>query len=376
MSSFPSSRKYTYFLLCCILSLFISSCNDQEKTPISIGFMGTLSGHSTSVGHAARDAVILAIEQLNAKGGIDGHKVELVAKDIQQNPETAKKVVEEFISLGIPVVIGPMFSSMSVAASEAANRGDILLISPTSSTTLLNDKDDNFFRLYPSSNIAAEKLADHVRDKSVKSISIIWDEENRAFTEDWKNYFVNRYVSQGGIIVQTSSYKHKKSNYTDLAKSALQKEPTAILILSNAYETAMLCQQIRRLGSTIQIFASEWSMTEDIIEMGAHSVEGIEFFHVLNTSSADKAYLDFVDAHENRFKEPPSYPAILAYEAAQVAIKGLQLGARTGSQLKQVLMQQDSIDVLQTSIRFDKYGEVQRKLYLNTVKDHQIVSVQ
>ena len=89
----------------------------------------------------------------------------------------------------------------------------------------------------------------------------------------------------------------------------------------------------------------------------------------MNASSTEKTYLDFVEAHKNRFREPPSYPATLAYEAAQVAIEGLRQGARTGSQLKQVLLKQESFEVLQTSIRFDKYGEVQRPLFLNVFSE-------
>lgn len=375
MTRLNRSCKFACLLLICLALSVIFSCSTQENDPIKIGFMGTLSGHTAVVGDACRDSVILAVEQTNQSGGIAGRKIELKIRDIRQDPEIVQKTVNEFISQNVPVVVGPMFSSMSVVAATAVDNKDILLISPTSSTTLLNDKDDNFFRLYPPSNVAAEKLADHVYGKSLQRVSIVWDMNNRAFTEDWKNYFVKRFASQGGAVIDSIGYEHKDIHYIEIIKDILEKEPEAILILSNAYETAMFCQQLQKLKSTIPIFASEWSMTEGLIEMGGHAVEGIEFFHVLNASSTDKAYLNFVEAHKARYKIPPSYPAILAYDAVQVAIEGLKQGARTGQELKKILLQQKSIKTLQTTIQFDQNGEVTRELFLNTVKDGKIVSI-
>ena len=98
--------------------------------------------------------------------------------------------------------------------------------------------------------------------------------------------------------------------------------------------------------------------------MGGKAVDGVEFFHVLDASSSAQSYLDFVASFEKRYMTTPSYPAILAYDAITIALKALQLGARTGAEVKNVLLKQKSLDTLQTTIRFDSYGEVERDLFL------------
>jgi branched-chain amino acid transport system substrate-binding protein len=362
-----------FLLTSCIVAIF--GCSPENQDPIKIGFIGTLTGHTAVVGDACRDAVMLAAEQVNQKGGIDGRKVELIIKDIQQNESLVDEAIVEFNRQKVPVVIGPMFSSMAVAAANASKEGETIFVSPTASTTMINNRDDNFFRLYPPSNIAAQKMANHVIDKSIKRISIIVDNNNRAFTEDWKNYFVEQYTARGGNVVDTIHYLHENISYNNIIDNVVKNRPSALLILSNAFETAMFCQQLKKLAADIPVFASEWSMTNGLIEAGGKSVEGIEFFHILDSSSNDELYLDFLEAYRERYKIAPSYPATLAYDAALVVFKGLESGAASGPALKESLLKLETIRTLQTSIVFDKYGEVNRTLFLNTVKEGKIVSV-
>lgn len=372
----PVHRKIFIPILLSLFLLSFISCNRQEKTPIKIGFTGTLTGHTAVVGAACRDSVLLAVEQFNQNGGLNGRKVELVIEDLKQNKDIAQTVVKKFKEMKIPVVVGPMFSSMALAVAGTATEDGPVFISPTASTTALNDRDDSLLRLYPPSNVAAKRMADHVADKSLMTISIICDTNNSAFTEDWRNHFVEEYLARGGKILDSVSYRHEDVSYKNLIASLVPRKPSAFLILSNAIETAMFCQQLRILNQSVPVFASEWSMTEGLIQMGGKSVEGVEFFHVLDASSSAERYLDFLASFQNRYMTTPSYPAILAYDAITIALKGLELGARTGAEFKNVLLQQKSFNTLQTSIRFDSYGEVQRALFLNTVKNGRIVSAE
>ncbi len=372
----PVDRKISILILLSLSLLSFISCNRPENTPIKIGFIGTLTGHAAVVGDACRDAVVLAVEQFNQSGGLNGRKVELVIEDIKQNNEIAQTVVKKFKEQKIPVVVGPMFSSMALAVAETAPEDGPLFISPTASTTALNDRDDYLLRLYPPSNVAAKRMADHIADKSLMTISIILDTNNSAFTEDWKNYFVTEYLARGGKILDSVSYRHEDVSYKDLVSSLVPRKPSAILILSNAIETAMFCQQLRIHNQSVPVFASEWSMTEGLIQMGGKSVEGVEFFHVLDASSSAQRYLDFLAAFQKRYMTTPSYPAILAYDAITIALKGLELGARTGTEFKNVLLKQKTLNTLQTTIRFDSYGEVERNLFLNRVQNGMIVSAE
>ena len=121
--------------------------------------------------------------------------------------------------------------------------------------------------------------------------------------------------------------------------------------------------------------AERHSMKAGITSMGGKSVEGIEFFHILDTSSKEKRFHNFHTAYGERFNATPSYAAILAYDAISVVLKGLKLAVRTGSEIKSVLLGQKSIETLRAKISFDHYGEVKRELFLNTVNNGEIVSV-
>lgn len=369
-------KTFCFCLLAAILLPMIG-CDLTNKEPIRVGFVGTLTGWASVVGVTGREAAMIAIEQTNQQGGINGHNVELLTRDIQNDVTQAQSAVKGLINDNVHVIIGPMFSSMAVATAPVVNNSKTLIVSPTASTTFLSNKDDNFLRLYPPSDITAHRMANHVADKSLKRVTIICDASNKAFTEDWKNHFTNQLTARGGKIVDLINYvAGEEERFLDLATKVSAKEPTAILILANAPDTALFSQQFAKLGVNIPVFASEWSMTSGLVSSGGKTVEGIEFFHILDTSSQKQAYLDFIKAYKTRYNHTPSYPAILTYDAAKTVIFGLQKGARTGPELKQVLLKEKSIDTLQTTIRFNSFGDVERKLFLNVVKDGEIVSAQ
>ena len=234
---------------------------------------------------------------------------------------------------------------MALATAQIVDNSKTIIVSPTASTTLLNEKDDNFLRLYPPSNVAATRMADHIAGKSLKRIAIICDEKNSAFTEDWKHHFEKQFLDRGGEVVDTINLNSNSGqSFLELASQVPINTPSAILILANALDTAMFCQQLSKLDINIPVFASELSMTSGLIHSGGETVEGIEFFHVLSTSSQKKEYLNFNKAYINRFNVPPSYPAILAYDAIKTVLDGLKIGARTGPELKNILLKQESID--------------------------------
>src|ERR1700752_3486761 len=102
-----------------VLALFASllflldGCGDP--TPLQVGFVGGLSGRVADLGVAALDGARLAIEEQNAKGGIDGHPIELTEEDDPQDQDSAQAVFEGLAERHVKAVIGPMTSVMGMA---------------------------------------------------------------------------------------------------------------------------------------------------------------------------------------------------------------------------------------------------------------------
>ncbi|NIT60213.1 MAG: ABC transporter substrate-binding protein, partial [Aliifodinibius sp.] len=93
---------------------------------------------------------IIAVDEINGSGGIDGRRVELLIKDNEFDPDICRIKAEELVAAGIEGLIGPMSSDMTLASVEIFNEAGISMISPTASTPKLSDIDDFFLRVNPS----------------------------------------------------------------------------------------------------------------------------------------------------------------------------------------------------------------------------------
>ena len=140
----------------------LTSCSDPE--PVRIGFLGELTTRASGLSISARDGFLLAIEEINARGGINNRPVEGIVQDTRMQNETALNALRKLAEQKVSVIIGPMTSQTAVAVVGEANRLEIPLISPTSSTNKLSGVDDYFFRVYYTNAQAAQLLAKQGRD--------------------------------------------------------------------------------------------------------------------------------------------------------------------------------------------------------------------
>jgi len=357
------------------LLLLQFSCDKKTNNSIKVGFLGTLSGHNSTIGDYCRDSALLAVEQMNQAGGINGRQIELIVKDIRNDVSVGKEVVNELLRENVIAIIGPMFSSMAVALSPVVENKRTIMISPTAGTTLLSGKDDYLLRLYPGSDVTTNNLAKYLNSKSISKVAIVRDEDNSDFTRNWEELFTQNFKSLGGEIIYSDSFLSERDSFFQTVAKDKILNSEAILVLAPPLETALICQQLSKLKTESAIFVSEWSVANELISGGGKAVEGVTFFHAINISSQGQKYLDFKKAYQGRFNSEPTFPAVLAYDAAKTIFRGIELGAKDGAELKEILLQQESIELMQTTIRFDRFGDVERDFFLTTVHNGEFTTL-
>ncbi len=133
------------FILIVIFSILFISC---EKESIKIGMVASLTGKQSQLSIDARNAVDLAVDELNKKGGINGHLVELIVKDDENSIEIGLEKHQEFKEENVSILMGHMTSTMSEAILAQQN-GDLLFISPSISNEKFTGIDDYFLRTCP-----------------------------------------------------------------------------------------------------------------------------------------------------------------------------------------------------------------------------------
>jgi len=369
-------NDYFRFLIIAVLTaFFVWSCTNNK--PIKIGFVGGLTGKSSPLGIEGRNGASLAVTLINENGGINGRKVQLITKDDKQNSEKARKVVQELIDEGVSAVIGHMTSTMSIAGAEITNQNKVVMISPTTSTGELSGIDDYFFRVYPASNQVAVQLADYLYNEAERrKLVVIFDQKNRAHSASWYTSLQTQFENLGGKVVDKIGFNTTiTEKQINQLKLAVENGTDSIFILANSIDTALICQLQTLNSITVQKYSSEWSANKDIINQGGKSVEGLVFFNTFNKYSEKKEYLDFIEAYGNVFYEEPGFAAIHAYDSAMILFQALKKSSDPQA-LKSNILKLGTINGLQGTINFDKYGDVRRKHFLMVIKNGEFVPME
>ncbi|MSN24988.1 MAG: ABC transporter substrate-binding protein [Geobacter sp.] len=359
----------------CILISALISC--QRQKPVRIGFLGGLSGRVSDLGGSGRNGVQLAVEQRNAAGGLNGQPVELVVRDDEQNPETAKKVAGELIGQGIELIIGPMTSSIAMAVMPQINASRSILLSPTATTTSLSGLDDNFLRVISPTTEYATKSARYQYDKlGTRSVAVIYDAGNRSYTESWLNDFRVAFSALGGKIVMTKSFQSGQDTvFQPLVLDLLSSKADTVLIIGNSVDSALICQQVRKLDPKRRIAMSEWAATERLIELTGPAAEGVVVAQFLDRNDTSQRYRDFYLAYKSRFGQEPGFAGLAGYDAAQVALDAYS-SRKKGESLKKLIIGKGKFQGVQQQLAIDRFGDADRKTFVTVIRGNKYITVE
>ena len=377
MSIEKSIAPFAWFRIFTVLAGMLGLFACSPPPPIVLGFVGALTGRVADLGVEGRNGVTLAVELRNKAGGVKGRQVELLAEDDQHNPAMARQAVGKLIDLKVDALIGPMTSAMALVVVPLVNQAQLVMVSPTVTTNSLSGLDDYFFRVLPATSRYAKKDAKYHFDRlGLRRVAAVVDVNNRAYTEGWLADYRSAFAVGGGEVVDRVDFSSSgEVLFADLARRLLASQPDGILILANAVDTAMLCQHLRQLDPSLPLTTSEWAATEQLIEVGGRSVEGLVIEQFLDRQSTQAAYLKFRQNYLDRFGKLPGFAGLTAFDATNVVLDAIEFQA-VGQPLKQSLLARKTFAGTQVPVVFDAFGDASHETFLTTVKDGLFVRLQ
>ncbi len=170
------------------LLLALAACSPPE--PVKLGFLGGLSGRVADLGEAGRNGTLMAVEEANTAGGVNGRKIELLIYDDEQQDAAAIKATETLGAAILPV----------------ATRAGLLMVSPTITSSLLAGKDDILFKVVPSVETSTRRSAAFEYARGIRRAAIVNELSNRAYSADWSEHFRRDFTALGGAVVAEASF--------------------------------------------------------------------------------------------------------------------------------------------------------------------------
>lgn len=357
--------------LALVAAALLGACAPPE--PIRLGFIGGLSGRVADLGEAGRNGFLLAVEEANAKGGIGGRKIESLVRDDAQSADQARHATGELVAAKVAVIIGPVTSAMAEPVLAVATPAGIPVISPTVTTAKLTGIDDLFLRVISDTNeYSALSARHHFQQNGVRKVAAVLDIRNRAYTEAWLSGFRSTFSGLGGTLTSETLFESGDAgDYRALVTTALREKPDALLIIASAVDTARIAQQLPEGGPRPRLIGVEWASTERLIELGGKAVEGLAVTQYFDRNDSSPAYRKFQQAYEARFKSPPGFASVAAYDATSAVIEAISRGGK--APLKQSLIEGGPFTGAQQPVRFDRFGDARRDAFITVVRDGRFV---
>lgn len=367
-------KKLLLVLLVLVNIMFLSACN-TDKT-IKIGYSNNLSASAGELGIDGMYGAQLAVKEINDNGGINGKQLELIVMDDTGDSDTAVEIDNELKAQGCVAIIGHGLSSVAEATIQNANLNDILLISPTITSTAYNDLDDNFLRVIPSVDQQGIKLANTMYETHLGETIILYEDRNSAFSIPLYEAFSTQSNIYGVPVLEEHIHSftgNSFSEYERMSEIINNSMINNVLIIGSSYDTSSIVQKLER---EVNLYVSLWSTTSDLIGLSGNNIEGthiINFFDIYNTS---EKYLGFTETFTERFGVEPSFSSMLSYEAVYILAEALETADDySASSLKQEILDIKEFDGIMDTITFDQFGDIDRKVYSFVIHNGEYVVI-
>lgn len=342
------------------------SKQSKEQGTIKIGVIGHFSGELASYGIPTKNAVQLATEEINGKGGINGKKVELIIEDDNSNSNQAVSAMNKLVNIdNVNYIISVQGSGMTSAIIPIAqNNKRILMITLASAPELIKDK-DYIFRSVPSDSYQAVKMVDFINN-NLQSKKVAGLYVNDAYGVGIKNIInENKRVE----IVASEMFEFGATDFKTQLLKIKQAGVDTLVIVARENEYPLILKQIKELKIVAKIVASETFKDEKVLVNSGSNAEGV--FVTFMAEPTD--YVNFTNNYKDRFNEEPSAYSMYGYDGIIALFKAIKNAGDNPNAVKDELIK-ISFDGASGKVGFDKDRErVGAKYIIYSVKNGQFV---
>lgn len=296
-----------------------SSEGNADATTFKIGGIGPITGDTAIYGTAVQNGIQLAVDEINADGGINGYQIEYSFEDDQNNSEKSVNAYNTLKDWGMQMLVGTVTSTPCTAVVEETHADNMFQLTP-SATAVESIQYDNAFRMCFSDPSQGTVSADYIAENGLATkVAIIYDSSDTYSTGIYQN-FATEAEAKGLEIVAAEAFTSDSS--TDFSVQIQKaKDAGAELVFLPIYyqEASLILAQADRAG-----FAPKWFGVDgmdgllDVEGFDASLAEGLMFLTPFTPDAEDEATQTFVADFEEAFGDTPIQFAADAYDCIYV----------------------------------------------------------
>lgn len=357
-----------------LLAWTTTGCGKSGGDTIKIGEFASLTGKEATFGLSSHEGTLLAVDEINAAGGVLGKKLQLLTEDNQTKPGESATAVNKLISRdGVIAILGEVASSRSLEAAPICQQNKIPMISPSSTNPKVTETGDYIFRVCFTDILQGKILANFAGQKlNAKKVAVFTDVKS-DYSKGLAKYFKEHFTAAGGQIIAELDFNGGDKDFKAQLTAIKAANPEAIFIPAYYTDVALICIQAKQLGVTAPIFGGDGWESEDLVKIGKDAVEGCYFSTHCSADSPGTKVADFVAAYRKKFNgKTPDAMAMLGHDSVKILAEAIQkTGSTDTAKIRDALAATKDFDGVSGKITIDAKRDATKPMVILQIKNGQ-----
>jgi len=342
----------------------------KEPEDMKIGAILPLTGVAANHGQDAKDGIIMAINEINEKGGLGKRPIKVIFEDSLSTVNGCISGVQKLIQIDkVPIILGPISSSDVLAVAPIVEKTRTVLFTPSASSPEISQAGDFVFRNSLLAPPQGKKMAEFCfRNLKQKTAAVFYmnDDTGRGYYEAFRNAF----ESLGGKIIFVDTYDREDKDFRTQIAKLKNSEAKCVYVPAIPQTMGLIIKQAVELKYN-PIFLSNIGIEgEDLLTIAGDLAESV-FYTSVPVSNK------FIENYEKTFGRTPKIAAPLAYDSTKIASIAITQGGYNSIGIRDALYRITNYEGATGLVNsFDANGDAERELIIKTVKNGKFVPVE
>lgn len=354
----------------------VTGDNYKVETPIKLGGAFGQTGICAEFGEGEFRGATLAVEEVNAKGGINGRKLELISEDTLCENKGAASATQKLVNIdNVSAIIGPTWGDTFQSGYPIARSANIVSVGASSALESLvytKASNDLVFSTWFPQNREIDALEKYIASQGLKTVSIIHDQD--PFGAMMGMLFKDQASKNGLEIIDEVTVATDLSDFRTFIAQMKGKKPDAVFVsFVDPAHKAVFFKQANELGFATRLFAASDTENQALLASFATTLESVRY----TSPKGAKGYDEFARKYEKRFNEAPKVSSSHAYDAVNILVVAIKkAGTTEGKTLQRALLSVETPGATYDTLRFsDKHQIVGGEFVIKTVRNGEFVII-
>jgi branched-chain amino acid transport system substrate-binding protein len=364
------SRFFRLMALAAASLTAVAACTRADDE-IKVGHFASMTGSEATFGVSTDNGIKLAVNEINAAGGINGKKVKLITYDDKSDGQQAGNAVTRLVAEDkVVAVLGEVASSRSLAGGAVCEQYGVPMISPSSTNPSVTRQKKMVFRVCFIDPVQGAALAQFVSGNLKLTKAAILYDQSQTYSKGLRDDFTRAFTKAGGTIVADQAYSGGDQDFKAQLSTIRTANPEIIFVPGYYNEGGNIAIQARQLGVTVPLIGGDGWDSSRLAAVGGASIEGAYYS---NHSAPDQPQMkEFVEKYKKAYGEVPDALGGLGYDAMMVLADSMKKAkSLKGTDLSAAIAQTKDFKGVTGNITIDREHNAQKAVVIVQIKNGQ-----